>query len=188
MLALSHAELGILNWIYTHCHTRFLDAIMPVITWLGDKGLLWILLGLGILLFQKGKRDTGFRVLLALLFGLLLCNLLLKNAVGRIRPFTLNDTIQLLVTPPQDPSFPSGHTTAAFAAASVLIRDHWKGRWVVLIAAILVAFSRLYLYVHFPTDVLCGALIGIFCGWLSTQFWQKLIGPYWAKRQKKEPS
>ena len=156
---------------------------MPIITWLGDKGLLWIVLGLGILFFQKGKRDTGFRVLLALLLGLLICNLLLKNAVGRIRPFVLNDAVQLLVTPPSDPSFPSGHTTAAFAAATVLICDHWKGRWIVLIVAILVAFSRLYLYVHFPTDVICGALIGIFCGWLSGLLWQEVIDPYLQKKR-----
>lgn len=183
MLALSQAELGILDWISVHCHTEFLDTVMPVITWFGDKGLLWIILGLGILIFQKGKRDTGFRVLFALLLGVLICNLLLKNAVDRIRPFMLKDAVQLLVTPPGDPSFPSGHTTAAFAAASVLIRDHWKGRWIVLIAASLVAFSRLYLYVHFPTDVLCGALIGVFCGWLSCLLWQKAIGPHWMNRQ-----
>ena len=183
MLALSQAELGILDWISFHLHSRFLDTVMPIITWLGDKGLLWIVLGLGILFFQKGKRDTGFRVLLALLLGLLICNLLLKNAVGRIRPFVLNDAVQLLVTPPSDPSFPSGHTTAAFAAATVLICNHWKGRWIVLIVAILVAFSRLYLYVHFPTDVICGALIGIFCGWLSGLLWQKVIDPYLQKKR-----
>lgn len=183
MLALSQAELGILDWIFFHLHSRFLDTVMPIITWLGDKGLLWIVLGLGILFFQKGKRDTGFRVLLALLLGLLICNLLLKNAVGRIRPFVLNDAIQLLVTPPSDPSFPSGHTTAAFAAATVLICDHWRGRWIVLIVAILVAFSRLYLYVHFPTDVICGALIGIFCGWLSGLLWQEVIDPYLQKKR-----
>ena len=183
MLALSQAELGILDWISFHLHSRFLDTVMPIITWLGDKGLLWIVLGLGILFFQKGKRDTGFLVLLALLLGLLICNLLLKNAVGRIRPFVLNDAIQLLVTPPSDPSFPSGHTTAAFAAATVLICDHWRGRWIVLIVAILVAFSRLYLYVHFPTDVICGALIGVFCGWLSGLLWQEVIGPYLQKKR-----
>ena len=183
MLALSQAELGILDWISFHLHSRFLDTVMPIITWLGDKGLLWIVLGLGILFFQKGKRDTGFRVLLALLLGLLICNLLLKNAVGRIRPFALNDAVQLLVPPPSDPSFPSGHTTAAFAAATVLICDHWKGRWIVLIVAILVAFSRLYLYVHFLTDVICGALIGIFCGWLSGLLWHKVIDPYLQKKR-----
>ena len=183
MLALSQAELGILDWISFHLHSRFLDTVMPIITWLGDKGLLWIVLGLGILFFHKGKRDTGFRVLLALLLGLLICNLLLKNAVGRIRPFVLNDAVQLLVTPPSDPSFPSGHTTAAVAAATVLICDHWKGRWIVLIVAILVAFSRLYLYVHFPTDVICGALIGVFCGWLSGLLWQEVIGPYLQKKR-----
>ena len=85
--------------------------------------------------------------------------------------------------PPSDPSFPSGHTTAAFAAATVLICDHWKGRWIVLIVAILVAFSRLYLYVHFLTDVICGALIGIFCGWLSGLLWQKVIDPYLQKKR-----
>ena len=113
MNPLSMAELGILDWIAAHCHNSFWDAVMPFITGLGDQGILWILLGVLILFFQKGERATGAQVLVSLLFSLILCNLMLKNAVDRIRPCDLNTAVELLVARPGDPSFPSGHTSAS---------------------------------------------------------------------------
>ena len=107
MASLSVAELGILNWIQTNCHNEFWDEVMPVLTSLGNGGLIWIALAVAILLLQRGKRGTGLQVLIALLLSLLLCNLLLKNAVDRVRPFDLNQMVQLLVPEPQDPCFPS---------------------------------------------------------------------------------
>lgn len=182
---LSMAELGILDWIAAHCQNSLLDAIMPFLTSLGDGGMIWIALGVLILLFHRGQRATGLQVLLALLLSLLVCNLLLKNMVDRIRPCDLNTAVELLIPRPGDPSFPSGHTSASFAAVTVLFLCRWKGRWPALILAALIAFSRLYLYVHFPTDVLGGLAAGVFCGWLAVVLWRKWIAPHWPENAAK---
>jgi undecaprenyl-diphosphatase len=185
MLQLSLAELNILDWIAAHCHTAWLDVLMPLISRLGSGGVVWIVLSLAILLFSKKEKATGAQVILALLLNLVLCNLLLKNLVGRIRPCDLNPLVEMLVARPQDPSFPSGHTASSFAAATVLLRRRWKGRWAALALAILMGLSRLYLYVHFPTDVLAGALLGIFCGMVSTCVWQKWLASGWQNTIKR---
>lgn len=166
-------ELGILDWIQLHIRNEFLDGIMPLITRLGDNGLIWILLGVVLLIFAKGERSTGGQLLLSLVISLLLCNVLLKHTVDRIRPCDLNTAVELLVQRPPDPSFPSGHTSASFAAVTVLLLNRWKGRWPALVLAILIACSRLYLYVHFPTDVLGGLLTGVLSGWLAVTLWRK---------------
>lgn len=105
-----------------------------------------------------------------LTFCLIFGNLLLKPLVARIRPYDLMEGIELLIKPLKDYSFPSGHTMASFACASVFwhYRDTFK-KWsiVALVLAFCVAFSRLYLYVHFPTDVLCGGLLGWLFGWIA---------------------
>lgn len=167
MNQLSLAELHILDWITQNCHTPFLDVFMAGVSTLGDNGFIWILLGLVLAVFCKSRRKTGVEVLLALLFSLIFCNLLLKNMVDRIRPFELNTMMELLVHPPGDTSFPSGHTSAAFAAAAVFLQKKWNFKWGVLVLAILIALSRLYLYMHFPTDVIGGLVVGLLCGLLA---------------------
>lgn len=186
MNPLSMAELGILDWIAAHCHNGVLDEVIPFITSLGNAGIFWIALGMLILLFHRGERSTGCQVLLALLFSLVVCNLLLKNFVDRVRPCDLNTAVELLVPRPWDSSFPSGHTSASFAAVMVLILRRWWGRWGALVLAILIAFSRLYLYVHFPTDVLGGLAVGVFCGWLAVAIWKRWIAPHWPEGAPKE--
>lgn len=175
MGGLSLAELGILDWIAAHLHTGWLDVLMPAVTRLGDAGVVWIVLGLVLLLFVRKRRAVGAQLLLALLLSLLLCNLLLKESVGRIRPFDLKGLTDLLIEAPTDPSFPSGHTSASFAAAGVFLLTRTPGRWVVLGLACAIAFSRLYLYVHFPTDVLGGAVVGLICAVLATQLWRRWL-------------
>lgn len=175
MNPLSMAELGILDWIAQHCHSLWMDTVMPWISHLGDSGAIWIILALVLLVLGKKEKATGAQVLLALLFSLLFCNLILKNAVGRIRPCDLNAAVELLIPRPADASFPSGHTSASFAAATVLLLTKWKGRWAALVLAGLIAFSRLYLYVHFPTDVLGGLVLGVICGLLSVTVWRKWL-------------
>lgn len=173
--SLSLAELSILDWIAQHCHSGFGDVLMPLITKLGDKGLFWIAVGLALLVFGKARRSTGIQILLALLLSLIFCNLILKNAVGRIRPCDLKPVLELLVSRPHDPSFPSGHTSASFAAAVVLWRTKCPGWQAAFVLAFLIAFSRLYLYVHFPTDVLCGLLLGTLCGLLAVFLWKQVL-------------
>ncbi len=176
MLELSMAELWILDWIAVHCRTPWLDAIVPWITHLGAVGAIWIGLAL-VLLCIPGQRPCGVQVALALIFSVIICNLILKNMVDRIRPFELAGITELLVKLPWDASFPSGHSSAGFASATVLLLNKHRLRWPALILAALIALSRLYLYVHFPTDVLAGVLIGILCGFLAAVTWRKLLRP-----------
>ena len=159
-------DLGILDFIQSHLRTDALDFIMPLITKLGDGGILWICLSVILILFRK-TRKTGFAMAVSLLLEVLCCNVILKPFVARIRPCDVNTSVQLLVPRPRDYSFPSGHTGASFAAAFALFFG--KNRlWIPsLILAILIGFTRLYLYVHYPSDVIAGALIGIMLGWLG---------------------
>ena len=157
-------ELRILDWIQTF-RTPLGDSLMCLITGIGNVGIIWIVLTCILLLIPK-TRKYGMVVLAALVLDMVLCNGILKPLVGRARPFTANPSIQLLVSKPADYSFPSGHTAAAFAAVSALFfageKKIWKGA---LVLAVLIAFSRLYLYVHYPTDVLGGAVVGAFAAW-----------------------
>jgi undecaprenyl-diphosphatase len=163
-------DLPILDWIASHLWCPFLDAVMPVITHWGDGGIFWIVLALTFLSLPK-YRKTGLAMGLALLFGLILCNLLLKPLVGRIRPFDYQllqgKVIDLLIAAPKDFSFPSGHTIASFEAATVLLIRHRRFGIPAMVLAILIAFSRLYLYVHYPTDVLASIVLGTSLAFLA---------------------
>ena len=164
-------DLPVLDWIAEHWHCRILDALMPPITHLGDGGITWILLA-GILLCLPKYRKTGLAMGIALALGLVVCNLVLKPAVGRIRPFAyqlhhFNRVIPLLISAPTDASFPSGHTIASFEAATVLLLRNKKWGSVALVIASLIAFSRLYLYVHYPSDVISSILLGGLIGFTA---------------------
>ncbi len=151
-----------------------LDKVMPVITSLGNAGAIWILLTLLLLLIPKTRR-SGWIMALALCADVILCNGVLKNLFMRIRPCDVNQTVQLLIARPSDFSFPSGHTAASFAAVAALYLAEekllFKGA---LALAVLIAFSRLYLYVHYPTDVLGGMAVGIVSGYLGYWAWGKV--------------
>lgn len=161
-------ELTILNWIQEYIRNDWLDSLMPVITALGNGGWFWIAGTLLLLIFPK-TRKVGIIVALSLILEALCCNVLLKPLVSRTRPFDVNTNIQLLIAAPSDYSFPSGHTGISFAAAAALYfagNRLWKPAGIL---AVLIAVSRLYLYVHYPTDVLAGALIGIVAGWAGNR-------------------
>lgn len=162
------ANFWILDWIQQHLRSPFGDAVVPLITSLGNAGILWILIGL-VLLMRRSWRKTGVVLLLALLIEAFFCNIVLKNLVAMPRPFTLHENVQLLIPAPHDYSFPSGHTGAAFASAAALYFSRARYWIVVFVLAVLIAFSRLYLYVHFPTDVLAGIVLGIASAWLAEQ-------------------
>lgn len=174
-------DFVILDWIQEHLRCGFLDAVMPAITNLAWNGLIWIILASVLLLVRK-YRKCGMTMLVGLAAGSLVSNLLIKNLVGRPRPVWINQNIEILVTIPQDFSFPSGHSTASFAAAAVLL--HYDKRFGIpaLVLAVLIAFSRLYLYVHFPSDVAAGTLIGIVIGMLAVRFMEGFLFPRLSKR------
>lgn len=113
-------------------------------------------------------RKVGILVSVALLLDVLTCNVILKPLIARTRPYDVNKAVELLIRAPRDYSFPSGHTAASFAAAAALwFADKKKLAIPALVLAVLIAFSRMYFYVHYPTDVLGGAILGMVCGWLS---------------------
>ena len=141
-------------------HHPVLDRVLVIITTLGNAGWFFIALGLILLAFKKTRR-TGFHVLLALVFSLIFCNLILKGLVARDRPSWLVPDVELLIANPKDFSFPSGHTSAAMAAATAIFMHDKRYGIAAFVLAACIAFSRMYLFVHFPTDVLGGAVTGV---------------------------
>lgn len=165
-------EFVILDWIQT-LRCEALDVILSAVSWTADHGEIWILLAAVLLVIPK-TRKIGFAVACGLVVDLLVCNIWLKPMIGRVRPFTVNTTIELLVKAPLDASFPSGHTAVSFAAVTALATAHSKLWRPALALAVLIAFSRLYLYVHWPSDVLGGVIVGVFAGWIGAKTAEKL--------------
>lgn len=157
------AELSILDFIQANLRSPLLDTVMVFITSLGNGGIIWIVMGTVLLLIQK-TRKMGATMVLGLALEVLCCNVVLKPLVARIRPCEVNTAVQLLVALPTDFSFPSGHTGASFAAVAALHGSRSRLWLPACVLAFLIAFSRLYLYVHYPTDVLAGILMGIITG------------------------
>ena len=171
-LWIMNLEFWILDGIQ-NLRTPAVDVLMPFITRFGNGGVIWIVLTVILLLIPK-TRKTGLILGAALILDGILCNLLLKNLVRRIRPCDINDAVRLLIPYPSDYSFPSGHTAVSFAAASALYFAGEKYLWkAALVLAAFIAFSRMYLYVHYPTDILGGALLGILCGYLGCRIVRK---------------
>ena len=141
-------------------HSPILDAIMLFITSLGDDGWLWLLIGVVCLCFKK-HRKMGLQVLLSMLCTFVLGNLILKNIFARPRPCDIDTAVTLLLSRPHGHSFPSGHSINSMVAAVALFLNNKKIGIPALIIATLIGFSRLYLFVHFPTDVLGGFAIAI---------------------------
>ena len=159
-------EFEFLDFLQT-MHTPLITKIMKAASKLGDAGFIWILLT-GVLLVIPKTRKVGILVSVALLLDVLTCNVILKPLIARTRPYDVNKAVELLIRAPRDYSFPSGHTAASFAAAAALwFADKKKLAIPALVLAVLIAFSRMYFYVHYPTDVLGGAILGMVCGWLS---------------------
>ena len=156
-------DLPVLDWIQANMQSGFMDKFMPFITRFGDHGTFWMIVAALLFLFPK-TRKTGLGMAIAMMLGLLVCNVTLKPLVARIRPYDLQEelgvTIQLLGERMHDFSFPSGHTIASFEAAVVMLKNSKKLGIPAMILAVLIAFSRLYLYVHYPTDVIVSVILG----------------------------
>lgn len=157
----------ILIFIQEYVRRPWADVFWITVTHLGDFGWIWIVSAV-VFLFCKRTRNAGLSALISLAAGALITNVILKNIVERIRPYdTISDLI-LLIERQSDFSFPSGHTCASFAAASALYMALPK-KWgsVCIILALLIAFSRLYVGVHYPSDVAAGVVIGVCCGYVG---------------------
>lgn len=153
-------EADILLWIQNNIRNDVLNPIFKFITTLGNAGVIWIVFSVGLLIPKKTRR-VGVLALVSLLFSALIDNVILKNVVARTRPYDVIEGLTSLVGAQKDYSFPSGHTGSAFAAAVVMFRELPKKFGIpILVFACLMGLSRLYVGVHYPSDVLGGVLIG----------------------------
>ena len=154
---ITEIDFSILDFIQENLRCVFLDWLMPRISALGNSGIIWILIAI-VFLFSKKYRKQGIVLAVGLLAGLLIGNLTLKPLIARMRPNWINTDIVLLIGNPKDYSFPSGHTLSSFIAAFLITLNNKRLGAFALPLAALIAFSRMYLYVHYPSDIL-GALI-----------------------------
>ncbi len=154
----------ILVWIQENIRSSVLTPFLIAITTLGNSGVVWVAASL-LLLIPKKTRKVGLTSILALLFSLLLNNVILKNLVARTRPYEIVEGLLPLIEKPWDYSFPSGHTASSLASAWVFFKRLPKKFGIpALILAGLIGLSRLYVGVHYPTDVFFGAFSGVVCG------------------------
>lgn len=178
-------ELGILNYIQEHFRCGFLDTLMPMITALANGGIFYIIVALLMLVFKR-TRKVGCYLAVALIFGAVLCNLILKNAVMRTRPYDLPEAlpIDLLIKAPRDYSFPSGHTLVACEGAVIMWFYSKRAGITATVLAVLIAFSRMYLYVHYPTDILCSIVLSIITSFAAVFTVNKIREKIWNSKKK----
>lgn len=167
-------DFGILGFIRDHLSCPAGDVIMKIFTYSGSGGAVWVAIALVMLIAGRRKwKMTGAMLAAALVTSLIIDNIMLKNLIARPRPFIADPGFVPAIPPPMGYSFPSGHSCSSFACAAVLHRRLGKGvsgKWAVFavsaawLTAAVIAFSRLYFFVHFPTDVMAGAVIGVVIG------------------------
>ena len=178
-------EIKILDFIQQTVGCKAMDFIMPYVSMLGDYGILCIAVSLVLIIIPK-TRKTGLQSGLALLIGFILCNLIFKPLIFRVRPYYVNTDFVPIIARLTDGSFPSGHSLALFETATVFAVNDKRFGIPALIAAAAVSFSRLYLYAHYPTDVLAGILLGIAVGFFSIWLVNKGYKIYNEKKLGKE--
>ncbi len=163
--ALLALDGNILLWIQENLRADWLTPIMITITKLGGLGKIWIALCLVLICFPKTRR-AGAAGMVGLVLSLLVNNMILKNVFARVRPYEVIDGLVLLTNKATDFSFPSGHAGSSFAAAVAICASlkGSKARWLVLAFAFVMAYTRLYIGIHYPSDILGGIVTGTLCG------------------------
>lgn len=161
-LWIQNIDNTILNFIQANLHNLLFDKMMPLISRIGDISTIWLIVAVVFLLIPK-YRKYGMMIVFAVLLAAFIGEVVLKNLVERVRPCNINTVFPILIPRPTDFSFPSGHTSSSFAAATIIWKAKRKFGILALLLASFIAFSRLYLYVHYPTDILAGLVLGLLC-------------------------
>lgn len=154
-------DVRIISYVQTHWHNRFTDFIFPLFSRIGNAGAVWLTI---VFCLACRRQTRGFAFML--FFALALAHIvsqILKPIIGRPRPFVTYPGTSLLIHTPGGYSCPSGHSASSFAAATILWIFNGRLGWAALALALLIAFSRVFLFVHYPSDTLAGSLLGILC-------------------------
>lgn len=174
--ALQTLDGNILLFIQEYIRNDLLTAFLVPYTHMADIGQIWIILCAAALLSRK-TRKAGALGLVSLLLGHILNSEILKELIQRPRPFMDVVGLVTIIEPPDSTSFPSGHSCASFAAVGALLqvlgkKDFWPkwGTVVLIVMAALMALSRIYVGVHYPTDIIAGSLLGFFCSWIAVRY------------------
>lgn len=176
----------ILLYIQENIRSATADTIMKAVTHLGDMGIFWIMIIFVLFLSQKYKK-TAFIMALTIALGLIITNLILKNSVHRIRPFHAIEELFPLIPKPKDWSFPSGHATSSIGCGIAMLRNLPKKYGISgFTIGILIAVSRIYLGVHYTTDIVAGALIGTVSAFSSEKIVNKADKIISEKRKSKK--
>lgn len=166
--------MDILIWIQENIRCGFLDFVLPLITRLSNGGIIWIITAV-ILIIRPKTRTAGLSMAISLALEFILCDLIIKPVVHRPRPCDIDPTISLLIPRPHSWSFPSGHTGISFAGATSLAFSRNKLALPSFILAAVTAFSRIYLFVHFPSDVIAGAVLGVISAFVGAKIFNLFI-------------
>ncbi|MCI1965700.1 MAG: phosphatase PAP2 family protein [Oscillospiraceae bacterium] len=154
-------DVRIINYVQSHFHNRVTDLIFPLLSRIGNAGAVWLTAAL-LLGYNRQTRSFAFMLFFSLALSHLISQIL-KPIIGRPRPFVQSPGTRLLIHTPGGYSCPSGHSSSSFAAATVIwLFDNQFGI-AALTLALLIAFSRVFLFVHYPSDTLFGSLLGVLC-------------------------
>lgn len=168
--SLQNIDLALLKFIHDNLRNSILDRVIPLITYLGNGGIIWIIISI-ILITTKKYRRVGFMCALAIILNSIIGEGILKHTFQRQRPFMEVPNISLLIPKPSSYSFPSGHTSTAFAAAAIIASQLKNYKVLVIAMAASIAFSRLYLFVHYPSDILAGIITGLISAKIVLKFY-----------------
>ncbi len=171
--SITNFDFSILYFIQENWRTDWLDLICAFLSWAFELGVPWLVLGAVLFCFKK-TRAAGAILVCAVVLTFFFNELAIKNAINRERPCTIDPTIELIVKKPTSYSFPSGHTASCFAAAGTLLFTYKRLGIPLIIFSAFMGFSRMYLFVHFPTDVLAGAALGLLLAWVTVLIFREL--------------
>lgn len=176
---LIHLDRKVLHFVNDKCRTKFLDKAMPRITAIGDSGIVW--LALVVILFCMSRyRVQSLKLFFSITLTTIVGEGIIKNIIKRQRPYILLGDCKLLIEKPITYSFPSGHTASSFAVVGSFMKAHNAPHMlfiiiILTIIAILIAISRIYLNVHYFTDVICGIILGIICSNIIVEIFNSYI-------------
>ena len=169
---IQNIDLEILNYIQEVVSNTVLDKLMIFMTAWGSKGVIWIVISL-LLAINKKTRRVGIMAMTALILTGILGEAVIKPLVKRARPFMDHPSVKLIIKAPSSYSFPSSNTALSFTVAAILLKEFKKYGMVFLVVATLIAFSRVYLFVHYPSDVVVGIMMGLTCAWITNKVFNR---------------